>query len=81
VPVPPALELPGREAPDVEVILVDPWVGAIVRELDLELQLVMSNRTDTGPRVESAVKQAKLGERAGEPGGNGPIPDHESSQR
>jgi hypothetical protein len=44
VPVPSAPELPCREAPDVDVILVDPEVGAIVRELDLELQLVISNR-------------------------------------
>jgi hypothetical protein len=37
VPVPPALELPRREAPNVDVVLVEAWVVAVVRELDLEL--------------------------------------------
>src|SRR5882724_12085544 len=41
VPVPPPLELPGREAPDVDVVLVEARVVAVVRELDLELQLAL----------------------------------------
>jgi len=36
----PPLELPGREAPDVEVELVEPWVVVITSELNLELHLV-----------------------------------------
>jgi len=36
----PPLELPGREAPDVEVEFVEPWVVVITSELNLELHLV-----------------------------------------
>jgi hypothetical protein len=34
------LELPGREAPDVDVEFVQPWVAAVTAELDLEFELV-----------------------------------------
>src|SRR5882724_882465 len=44
VPVPPPLELPGREAADVDVVLVEARVFAVVRELDLELQLALRYR-------------------------------------
>lgn len=37
------LELPRREAPDVEVILVEAGGGTIVGELDLELELVLAD--------------------------------------
>src|SRR5687768_17202449 len=40
VPVLSPLELPGREAPDVDVELVEPGAVAVTRELDLELHLV-----------------------------------------
>jgi hypothetical protein len=42
--VPPELELPGREAPDVDVELVEARVVAIMSELDLELHLVGFDR-------------------------------------
>jgi len=53
---PPPLELPRREAPDVDVVLVEARVVAITRELDLELHLVAldgqftdgTGRTDPG---------------------------------
>ena len=41
VTVPPPLELPRREAPDVDVVLVAAGVVTITSELDLELHLVL----------------------------------------
>jgi hypothetical protein len=38
------LELPGCEAANVDVELVEAWIVAIVCELNLELQLVFSHR-------------------------------------
>jgi hypothetical protein len=41
------LELPGREAADVDVEPVETGLGTIVFELDLELQLVTSHGSPT----------------------------------
>jgi hypothetical protein len=44
LPVPTALELPRREAPDVDVVLIQTRVVAVIAELDLELHLVRRDR-------------------------------------
>ena len=41
VTVPPPLKLPGREAANVDVELVEAGTVAVMRELDLELHLVL----------------------------------------
>src|SRR5258706_13675399 len=44
MPVPPPLKLPGREAADVDVVLVEARVVATTGKLDLELHLVVPHR-------------------------------------
>jgi hypothetical protein len=39
----PPFQLPHREAADVEMVLVQAGIGVIARELDLELQIFLSN--------------------------------------
>jgi hypothetical protein len=39
------LELPGREAPNVNVELVEAWALSVVSELDLELHFILLDRS------------------------------------
>jgi len=45
------LELPRREAPNVNVELVEPWIVAIPSKLNLELQLILGH----GPSTDGAL--------------------------
>jgi len=54
--LPPSLELPRREAPDVDVELVEPGVVSVALELDLELLLVFGDgQSANGARGTDAV--------------------------
>jgi hypothetical protein len=52
------LELPGREAADVDVKLIQPRLIAVKRELDLELQLILRDGLTADPAVRTHSRSA-----------------------
>jgi len=62
-----AFELPGGEAPDVNVELVESRIGAVMRELDLELHLGLGDRhfTDGAVCTDARTAPCAVGATAG----------------